>query len=140
VLEARGLTPYDGLIIASMIEREARLDEERPIIASVVVNRLDVGMLLQIDATVVYAVGGTTELTLDDLAIDSPYNTYRYPGLPPTPIAGVRLASLAAAAAPAETDFIYYVLTGEDGSHSFTDDFDEFLRFQEQARLDGVIP
>ncbi len=139
-LEERGLTPYDGLIIASLIEREALLDEERPIIASVIVNRLDIGMLLQIDATVLYAIGGGTEVTLEDLEVDSPYNTYKNPGLPPTPIAGVRLASLAAAAAPAETDYIFYVLTGEDGSHSFTNDFDEFLRLQEQARLDGVIP
>lgn len=140
VLEERGLTPYDGLIIASLIEREARLDEERPVIASVILNRLDIGMLLQIDATIIYAKGGGNEVTLEDLEIDSPYNTYRNPGLPPTPIAGVRLASLAAAAAPDETDFIFYVLTGEDGSHSFTDDFDEFLRMQEQARLDGVLP
>jgi len=139
-LEARGLTPYDGLIIASLIEREARLDDDRPHIASVVFNRLDLGMLLQIDATVIYAIGGGTELTLDDLEFDSPYNTYRYPGLPPTPISGVRLASLQAVATPATTDFIYYVLTDEDGGHSFTDDFDEFLRFQEQARVDGVIP
>jgi len=139
-LEERGLTAYDGIIIASMIEREARLDEERPLVASVIVNRLDIGMLLQIDATVIYAIGGGTELTFADLEVDSPYNTYRYPGLPPTPIAGVRLASLAAAAAPAETVYLYYVLTGDDGSHSFTDDFDEFLRFQQQARLDGIIP
>jgi len=139
-LEERGLTPYDGIIIASIIEREVLLDEERPLIASVVFNRLDLGMLLQIDATVLYAIGGGTEVTLEDLDVDSPYNTYKYPGLPPTPIAGPRRASLAAAAAPAETDYLYYVLTGEDGTHSFTNDFDEFLRFQEQARIDGVIP
>ena len=140
VLEERGLTPYDGVIIASMIEREVLLDEERPLIASVVFNRLDEGMLLQIDATVLYAIGGGTEVTFDDLEVDSPYNTYRYPGLPPTPIAGARLASLVAAATPAETDYLYYVLTDADGTHSFTNDFDEFLRLQEQARLDGVIP
>ena len=139
-LEERGLTPYDGVIIASMIEREVLLDEERTLIASVIFNRLDQGMLLQIDATVLYAIGGGTEVTFEDLEVDSPYNTYRYPGLPPTPIAGARLASLAAAAAPAETDYLYYVLTDTDGAHSFTNDFDEFLRLQEQARLDGVIP
>jgi len=139
-LEPLGLTRYDGLIIASLIEREARLDEERAIIASVILNRLADGMLLQIDATIIYAIGGGTEVTFEDLEVDSPYNTYRNPGLPPTPIAGVRLASLAAAAAPDDTDFIFYVLTGEDGSHSFTNDFDEFLRMQAQARLDGVIP
>ena len=131
----RGMTPYDGIIIASMIEREVRIDEERPLVASVIYNRLDLDMLLQIDATVVYALGGTPEggLTLDHLQIDSPYNTYRYPGLPPTPISGVRLASLAAAANPAETDYLYYVLINDEGEHFFTDDFDEFLEAQRQA-------
>jgi UPF0755 protein len=125
-----------------MIEREAALDDERPIIASVIFNRLELGMLLQIDATVVYALGGLPEggLTLDDLEIDSPYNTYRRPGLPPTPIAGVRAASLQAVAEPEETDYLYYVLISEDGSHAFTADFDEFLELQEQARRDGIIP
>jgi UPF0755 protein len=139
-LQARGLTPYDGIIVASMIEREARLDEERAIVASVIYNRLDLGMLLQIDATVLYAIGGGTAVTLEDLEFDSPYNTYRYPGLPPTPIAGPRLASLRAAADPEETDFLYYVLTGTDGSHTFTADFDEFIELQAQARSDGIIP
>jgi UPF0755 protein len=141
LLEERGLTAYDGIIVASMIEREALLDEERPIIASVIYNRLDEGMKLQVDATVIYALGGdVTEVTLDDLEVDSPYNTYRYPGLPPTPIAGPRLASLRAAAGPAETDYLYYVLSDTDGRHAFTNDFDEFLELQEQARADGIIP
>jgi len=141
-LTERGLTPYDGVIIASMIEREARLDEERPVIASVIYNRLDQGMLLQIDATVVYALGGLPEggLSLDDLQFDSPYNTYLYEGLPPTPIAGPRLASLRAAAAPAETTYLFYVLSSAEGSHAFTDDFDEFLRLQQEARDAGLIP
>ena len=141
-IEARGLTVYDGIVIASMIEREAALDEERPLISSVIHNRLEIGMPLQIDATIVYALGGYPEggLTLDDLKIDSPYNTYGITGLPPTPIAGARLASLTAAAAPAETEFIYYVLAGEDGSHAFTDDFDDFLRLQQQSREDGLLP
>ncbi len=142
LLEERGLTVYDGIVIASLIEREAVLDEERPLMASVIYNRLDLDMPLQIDATIVYALGGLPEggLTLDDLQVDSPYNTYTLIGLPPTPIAGVRLASLAAAAAPADTEYLYYVLAGEDGSHAFTDDFDEFLELQERARLDGIIP
>ena len=101
----RGLSPYEGIIIASLIEREALLDEDRPLVASVIFNRLDQGMNLQFDSTVVYALGGLPDggLTLDDLAVDSPYNTYLYPGLPPTPIAGVGLASLLAAA-PAGDD------------------------------------
>jgi UPF0755 protein len=134
-LTDRGMTPYDGIIIASLIEREVVLDEERSLVASVVFNRLDLGMMLQIDATVIYALGGVPEggLSLADLEVDSPYNTYRNHGLPPTPISGVRRASLEAAAAPADTEFIYYLLTGEDGSHSFTDDFDEFLRWQREG-------
>jgi len=142
-LEALDLTPYDGLIIASLIEREAAVDDERPTIASVIFNRLELDMLLQIDATVVFALGGNipdTGLTFTDLEIDSPYNTYLYPGLPPTPISGARLASLAAAAEPDETVYIYYVLTDPEGRHSFTDDFDEFLVFQAEAREAGVIP
>lgn len=141
-LTGRGLTPYQGVIIASLIEREAALDEERPIIASVVFNRLDLDMVLQIDATIVYALGGLPPggLSLDDLQIDSPYNTYRNKGLPPTPISGTRLASLRAAAAPAETDYLYYVLSDADGHHAFTADFDEFLLLQEQSREAGLIP
>jgi len=142
LLEDQGLTIYDGIVIASMIEREAALDGERPLIASVIHNRIEIGMPLQIDATIVYALGGYPDggITLDDLKIDSPYNTYTMTGLPPTPIAGARLASLAAAAAPADTDFIYYVLAGADGSHAFTDDFDEFLQLQQQSRADGLLP
>jgi UPF0755 protein len=141
-LEERELTPYDGMIIASMIEREARLDEERPLVASVIYNRLDLGMPLQIDATVVYALGGLPPggLTLDDLQVDSPYNTYMNTGLPPTPISGSRLASLRAAATPDETDYLYYVLIDDEGRHAFTDDFDEFLELQQQARESGLIP
>ena len=141
-LTARGLTPYDGVIIASLIEREAALDEERPLIASVVFNRLEIDMALQIDATIVYLLGGLPEggLSLDDLQIESPYNTYLNKGLPPTPISGTRLASLRAAAAPAETDYLYYVLSDADGHHAFTADFDEFLLLQQEARQAGLIP
>jgi UPF0755 protein len=141
-LTARGLTPYDGVIIASLIEREAKLDDERPLIASVIFNRLDRDMPLQIDATVVYALGGLPQggLSLQDLQVDSSYNTYLHNGLPPTPIAGPRLASLRAAAAPAETDYLYYVLISADGQHAFTADFDEFLQLQQQAREAGLIP
>ena len=141
-LTTRGLTPYDGIIIASLIEREAAFDEERPLMASVVFNRLEIDMALQIDATIVYLLGGLPEggLSLDDLQIDSPYNTYRNKGLPPTPISGTRLASLRAAAAPAETDYLYYVLRDAAGHHAFTADFDEFLLLQQEARQAGLIP
>jgi UPF0755 protein len=140
--ERRGLSVYEGIVIASMIEREAAVDGDRPLISSVIYNRLDIGMPLQIDATVVYAVGGYPEggLTLDDLRVDSPYNTYRIDGLPPTPISGVGRASLEAAAAPADTGYFFYVLASADGGHAFAEDYDEFLVLVEQSRDAGLIP
>ncbi len=139
-LEELDLTPYDGIIIASLVEREAKLNDERPIIASVIVNRLDLGIALQIDATIIYAKGENRgEVLLEDLEIDSPYNTYLHPGLPPTPIAGVRVASLEAAAAPADTDYLYYVLINKDGTHGFSETLEEHNRLKEQAKADGVL-
>lgn len=139
-VEAAGLTPYEGLIVASLIEREAKLDVDRDLIASVVMNRLDAGIGLQIDATVLYALGETRTLTLDDLEVDSIYNTYKWAGLPPTPIAGVRLASLAAAASPADTGFYYYVLVDSDGTHGFSETLEEHNRKKQEAKDAGVIP
>jgi UPF0755 protein len=139
-LEELELTPYDGLIIASLVEREAKLDEERPLIASVIANRLELGIALQIDATIIYALGENRgEVLLEDLEIDSPYNTYLNPGLPPTPIAGVRVASLEAAAAPADTEYLYYVLIDTDGTHGFSATLEEHNRLKEQAKADGVL-
>lgn len=140
-LDDLGLTPYDGLIIASLIEREAKVDIDRELISSVIYNRLDIGQALQIDATVIYAMGENPGRVLErDLEIDSPWNTYRNPGLPPTPIAGVRLASLAAAADPAETGFFYYVLFTEDGEHAFAETLDEHNRNVAEARANGILP
>jgi UPF0755 protein len=141
-LEELGMSPYEGIVIASLIEREAALDEERPLISSVIHNRLEIGMRLQIDATVVYALGGYPEggLTYGDLEVASPYNPYAVEGLPPTPIAGVRLASLRAAADPADTDDLFYVLAGTDGSHAFSATYEEFLENKERAREAGLIP
>jgi len=140
-LESHGLETMDGIVVASMIESEARLDEDRPLIASVILNRLDIDMPLQIDATVLYALGERGKvLTSSDLAVDSPYNTYVNQGLPPTPIGAPGLASLEAAAHPAATDFLYYVLTDAGGGHSFAETYDEFLAFKAQAKRDGVIP
>lgn len=134
LLEERGLTPYEGIIVASLIEKEVVIDEERPVVASVVFNRLDGGMKLQIDATVIYALGAIPDggLSLADLEVNSPYNTYLIDGLPPTPISGVRLTSLRAAADPAETDFFFYLVTDESGRHTFTETFEEFLQIQEE--------
>ncbi len=110
-------------------------------VASVIYNRLAADMLLQIDATVQYALEERKPaLSLEDLEVDSPYNTYREAGLPPTPIAGVGIASLEAAADPADTDFLFYVLTSRNGEHSFAETEAEFLEFKEQARRDGIIP
>lgn len=126
-LEDRGLGVYDAMVIASLIERETRVDDERAQVASVIYNRLDVEMPLQIDATVLYALGRWKDRVLtEDTTIESPYNTYQVAGLPPTPISGFGRASLRAALNPVETDFRYYVLTPEcDGSHVFAATLDE---------------
>lgn len=140
-LEELEVTQYEAIIIASMIEEEVRVEAERPIVASVIYNRLANDWLLQIDATVQYALPERKPaLSFADLEIDSPYNTYRNRGLPPTPIAGVRLTSLQAAADPADTNFFYYVLTSLDGTHGFAETEAEFEALKEQARRDGVLP
>lgn len=125
--EARGLTRYEGLILSSLIERETRVDEERGLVSGVLEGRLEDGMRLQIDATVLYARGEPTDRVLfEDTEIDSPYNTYRVDGLPPTPISGVGNASFLAAYRPEPTSARYYVLAPEcDGTHRFADTLDE---------------
>jgi UPF0755 protein len=125
-------SPYDVVIVASMIEREARFPEDRPKIARVIYNRLSKGMALQIDATVQYALGNWRPLTLDDLEFASPYNTYLHQGLPPTPIAAPGRASLEAALSPARGKWLYYVVIDAQGHHAFTASYDEFLRLREQ--------
>jgi UPF0755 protein len=130
-----GLSLSDVVTIASMVEREARVADERPLVASVIYNRLEKGMRLEIDATIEYVIKeNRPRLLLSDLEIDSPYNTYRNAGLPPGPIASPGLASLQAAAEPADTAFIYYVLTSADGSHTFTETYEEFLIAKEKSR------
>ena len=106
----KNLTKYDVLIIASLVEREASTGKERRIIAGVIENRLRARMRLDIDATVQYAVGSwKAELTKDDLAISSPYNTRKYPGLPPGPICNPSEESIRAAANPIPSKYLYYV-------------------------------
>lgn len=125
------LTPYQVLIVASLIEKEARVPEERAKVAGVIYNRLREDMSLGIDATVRYAVGKWTgPLTKTDLAVDSPYNTRNRKGLPPGPIASPGVAALEAALSPETTDALYYVLVDEEGHHFFTASYDEFLRAQ----------
>jgi UPF0755 protein len=123
-----GYTPYELVIVASMVEAEAKVPEDRARIAAVIYNRLAAGMMLGIDATVSYALGEHTEsLTREDLDVDSPYNTRRYPGLPPTPIGAPGRASLEAAAAPAPGDWLYYVVADCNGRHAFSESYEQFL-------------
>lgn len=110
-------TQHEIVTIASLIEREAKHDADRPLVASVIYNRLGIGMGLQIDATIQYVLGyqeneqswWKRHLSLDDLAIASAYNTYKNPGLPPTPIANPGLKSLQAALNPADTEYLFYI-------------------------------
>jgi len=114
-----GMTLHQAVTIASMVEREARIDEERPLIAGVIYNRMRRSMPLQIDATIQYALGANKpKIYYKDLEIDSPYNTYRIHGLPPGPIAMPGKSSLLAAVNPARTEYLYYVAK-PDGSHAF---------------------
>ena len=120
--------------LASIIEREARLDKERKIISGVFHNRLKKKMLLQSCATVQYLLKEPKEeLLYEDLEIDSPYNTYKYAGLPPGPIASPGLAAIEAALYPEDTDFLYFFAL-EDGSHVFTKTYNEHINTQNKYR------
>jgi UPF0755 protein len=132
------LTPYQLLIVASMIEREAKVDADRPKIAAVIYNRLAAGKRLEIDATVEYAVGHGN-LTARDLRSSSPYNTYTTVGLPPTPIAAPGEAAIKAALHPADGDWIYYVLATKEGEHAFTESYQEFLKLKAEAKAKGLL-
>ena len=135
VPERAGFDLHEVVTIASMIEREARLAEERPLVSSVIYNRMKKRMRLEIDATIEYVLPGNRfRLRSSDLQIDSPYNTYRRAGLPPGAISSPGLDSLKAACAPADTDYIYYVLTGKDGSHTFAEDFAQFQRAKAESK------
>lgn len=138
---------YDKLIVASLIERETRVDDERGTVAGVIDNRLEAGMRLQIDATVVYALGGgaTDIVSVEDTEIDSPYNTYVVEGLPPTPISGVGTAAFQAAFDPEEVPYLFYVLDPAcDGTHRFAETLDEHnanvAAFREAGRCQGEGP
>ena len=128
----KNLTPYDVLIIASMVEKEASVAKERPLVAAVIYNRLKVGMPLGIDATIRYGLGvpGTESLRQSHLSSDSPYNTRNRQGLPPTPIANPGLASMQAAAKPAKVDYLYFVRKGDSQEHFFTASESEFYAKQ----------
>lgn len=121
------------MTLSSIVEKEARTDEDRPLIASVCYNRLKIEMPLQMDSTVQFAMNERKEAVLyKDLEIDSPYNTYKNKGLPPGPIANPGLPSIEAALNPPETDYLFFVLTGEDGSHTFTKTYEEHRKAKEK--------
>ena len=118
--------------VASIIEKEARVDEDRPLIASVIYNRINQNMPLQIDATVIYAHGYYIESVRNrHLAIESKYNTYLYKGLPVGPICNPGIESLKAALNPASTDYLFYLLAGEN-KHYFTKNYNDFLKKKEE--------
>jgi UPF0755 protein len=136
--QSRGLDLVDVVVIASILEREAQLPEEFPLVSSVIYNRLAKPMRLQLCATVLYTMpAGTTSLTNADLENESPYNTYLHDGLPIGPISNPGMAALQAAAAPAQTEYYYYVLTGTDGSQTFTKTYDEFLKAKAGSEVIG---
>ena len=135
--EQQGLTVYQAVTLASMVEREAVQDDERALIASVYLNRHRIGMKLDADPTVQYAIGynilqrtwWTNPLSLLDLQVNSVYNTYIYEGLPPTPIANPSLEALRAVAFPAETDYLFFRAKCDgSGFHEFSETFDEHLQ------------
>lgn len=134
--ERQGLTVYEAVTLASIVEREAVQDEEKPLIASVYLNRLNIGMKLDADPTIQYALGfdfsvGTwwkNPLSLNDLKFDSPFNTYLYTGLPPAPISNPGLDSLQAVAFSAETPYFFFRAKCDgSGFHNFAETFEEHM-------------
>jgi UPF0755 protein len=134
-------SPTEFFTISSLIEAESKLDEDRPLVSSVIKNRLEDNMILQIDATVLYSLQKRkSSVLLIDLQTDSPYNTYKYSGLPPTPISGFGERSMKAIFNTPENDFIYYLLTDINGKMTFTGDYEEFINLKNKAKEEGVIP
>ncbi|SHE29426.1 UPF0755 protein [Tissierella praeacuta DSM 18095] len=126
-LKELNLTLNEAVTLASIVEREGKVDEERPLMSGVFHNRIKKGMMLQSCATVQYVLGERKErLTNEDTSIESPYNTYIHEGLPPAPISSPGEASLIAAVNPADTDYLFFVLTG-DGTHTFSKTYQEHL-------------
>lgn len=137
--QAIGRTPYEVLITASLIERETAYPPDRPKVARVVYNRLARGMPLQFDSTVNYVrAEKKARLSVQDLKVESDYNTYLHTGLPPTPIGSPGLDTLRAALNPASGNYIYFVTVSKTGQALFTADYNAFLRAKAKAMADGV--
>jgi UPF0755 protein len=136
----QGLTPYQAVVAASLVQTEAKVTDDAPQISAVIRNRIAQGMQLQIDSTLCYAKGGCPPVPTDaDKEIDSPYNTYRIPGLPPTPISSVTEASLRAAVAPANVPYLFYVISDPEGRHVFATTLEEHNRNVAAAREKGLL-
>jgi len=141
----QGLTPYEAIVAASLIQTESGVAEDEPLISAVIRNRLADGMPLQIDSTLCFARLQTTGSgcppppTNADKEIESPYNTYKVTGLPPTPISSVTEASLVAALAPADVPYKYYVIADENGKHAFATTLEEHERNVAAAREKGLL-
>lgn len=137
---ALGVTPYQAVIVASLVQREAGVPEDRAPIAAVVYNRLKLGMPLQIDATLLYARGNADSApTNADKQINSPYNTYLNKGLPPTPIATVTPESLTAALHPADVPYLYYVVADKSGKSAFAATLAEHNKNVAAAKAKGLL-
>jgi UPF0755 protein len=134
--EELGLSVNEVMTMASLVEREVQAPAERDMVAGVMYNRLKRNMLLQIDASVIYALGEhKTQVLYQDLEVDSPYNTYKYTGLPPGPIAAPGKHAIMAVLYPAETDYIYYVAKGDGtGEHYFAKTYSQHLANIRQAQ------
>ena len=131
---AKGLSIHDLITLASLVEKEARYDEDRPIIAQVFFKRLQMGMPLQSDTTLQYLMAGPKEdVSIEDTKIDSPYNTYQHAGLPPGPIASPGMKSILAVLNPASTDYLYFVADRQGHNH-YSQTYDEHLAIVEQVR------
>lgn len=137
----KGLTLHQVITLASLVEKEARQPDERPLMSAVIHNRLAKKMPLQIDATIQYVLPERkSRLTEADLKTRSPYNTYLNQGLPPGPISNPGRASIEAALEPAPVDYLYYVLTDDEGGHTFTNNYEDFLKAKRGAKANSIAP
>jgi UPF0755 protein len=134
-----GVSPYELVTIASIVEGESALDADRAKVARVILNRLAKGMLLQVDSTLQYVRDERkAHLSREDISDNSPYNTYKHKGLPPTPINSPGRKALEAALAPAAGDWLYFVKIDKQGHSLFTADYQEFVRAKDKSQREGV--